>query len=384
MRQPPAGGPGRRSRSSRPSGHPLLVRPDHERVLVRILIGRHHEIRRGGRAGEHPPGEVEARAVARTEEAARPAGIQLARAEALLGQAAEVRAGGHQHQELAVARAQRVVRVRGLDRILGVRILEQCVVTCDPGDHFLSAPHDVDRGAAPDRGGHLSRLDLAQVERGGYALGPRALRRAPGFDERNGGEHSPDRAGRDRRPGEEFAPIATGTVGAVFAAVPFIESWSPSESARAQGVPATLDLSKIEPGQMTTAVWRRSPIYVVRRTEEMIARISGHEALLKDPNSENSIQPPYAHNALRSRSSEFLVLVGTCTHLGCLPKQRFSAGELYPSWPGGFFCPCHGSRFDLAGRVFSGSPASTNLVVPPYQYPNEHTLVIGADEKGVA
>ena len=180
------------------------------------------------------------------------------------------------------------------------------------------------------------------------------------------------------------ATIATGTVGAVFATVPFIESWSPSESARAQGVPATLDLSKIEPGQMTTAVWRRSPIYVVRRTEEMIARIAGHEALLKDPNSENSIQPPYAHNALRSRSSEFLVLVGTCTHLGCLPKQRFGAGELYPSWPGGFFCPCHGSRFDLAGRVFSGSPASTNLVVPPYQYPNEHTLVIGADEKGVA
>jgi len=180
------------------------------------------------------------------------------------------------------------------------------------------------------------------------------------------------------------ATIATGTVGAVFAAVPFIESWSPSESARAQGIPATLDLSKIEPGQMTTAVWRRSPIYVVRRTEEMIARISGHDALLKDPNSENSIQPPYAHNALRSRNGEFLVLVATCTHLGCLPKQRFSAGELYPSWPGGFFCPCHGSRFDLAGRVFSGSPASTNLVVPPYQYPNEHTLVIGADEKGVA
>src|SRR5205807_5796349 len=95
---------------------------------------------------------------------------------------------------------------RGLDRILGVRILEQCVVTCDPGDHFSSAPHDVDRGAAPDRGGHLSRLDLAQVERCGYALGPRALRRAPGLDERNGGEHSPNRAGRDRRPGEEFAP----------------------------------------------------------------------------------------------------------------------------------------------------------------------------------
>jgi len=127
------------------------------------------------------------------------------------------------------------------------------------------------------------------------------------------------------------ATIATGTVGAVFAAVPFIESWSPSESARAQGVPATLDLSKIEPGQMTTAVWRRSPIYVVRRTEEMIARIAGHEALLKDPNSENSIQPPYAHNALRSRSSEFLVLVGTCTHLGACPSSASARASCIPA-----------------------------------------------------
>ena len=180
------------------------------------------------------------------------------------------------------------------------------------------------------------------------------------------------------------ATIATGAVGAAFAAVPFIESWNPSERARAQGAPTALDLTKIEAGQMTTTIWRRSPIYVVRRTPDMVARIAGHDSLLKDPTSANSIQPPYARNPLRSRKAEFLVLIGTCTHLGCLPKQRFSAGELYPSWPGGFFCPCHGSRFDLAGRVFEGSPASTNLVVPPYEYPNEGTLVIGADEKGVA
>ena len=180
------------------------------------------------------------------------------------------------------------------------------------------------------------------------------------------------------------ATIATGTVGAVFAAIPFIESWNPSERARAQGAPTTLDLTKIEPGQMTTTIWRRSPIYVVRRTPDMVARIAGHDDLLKDPHSESSKQPPYAKNTLRSRTAEFLVLIGTCTHLGCLPKQRFSAGELYPSWPGGFFCPCHGSRFDLAGRVFSGSPASANLVVPPYRYPNEQTLVIGVDERGVA
>lgn len=180
------------------------------------------------------------------------------------------------------------------------------------------------------------------------------------------------------------ATIATGAVGAAFAAVPFVASWSPSERARAQGAPTELDLSKIEPGQMAVTMWRKTPIYVVHRTPDMVARISGHDGELKDPHSEDSDQPPYARNDLRARSAEFLVLIGVCTHLGCLPKQRFAAGELYPSWPGGFHCPCHGSRFDLAGRVFDGSPASTNLRVPPYSYPNPRTLLIGADEKGGA
>jgi ubiquinol-cytochrome c reductase iron-sulfur subunit len=180
------------------------------------------------------------------------------------------------------------------------------------------------------------------------------------------------------------ATIATGAVGAVFAAVPFIESWSPSERARAEGAPTQMDLSKIEPGQMAITVWRRSPIYVVHRTADMVARISGHNGELKDPDSKQSDQPPYAKNTERSRTPDFLVLVGTCTHLGCLPKQKFTAGELYPSWPGGFFCPCHGSRFDLAGRVFEGSPASINLRVPPYSYPKPTTLLVGADEKGAA
>ena len=180
------------------------------------------------------------------------------------------------------------------------------------------------------------------------------------------------------------ATIATGAVGAVFAAVPFIESWSPSERSRAQGAPTELDLSKIEAGQMATTVWRRSPIYVVHRTPDMVGRVAGHDADLKDPGSDKSDQPKYAKNALRSRTPDFLVLIGTCTHLGCLPKQRFEKGELYPSWPGGFFCPCHGSRFDLAGRVFDGSPASVNLRIPPYSYPNSRTLVVGVDEKGAA
>jgi ubiquinol-cytochrome c reductase iron-sulfur subunit len=180
------------------------------------------------------------------------------------------------------------------------------------------------------------------------------------------------------------ATIATGAVGVVFAAVPFIESWSPSERARAQGAPVEMDISKIDAGQMAITVWRRSPIFVVRRTPDMVARISGHDGDLKDPTSQYSDQPAYAKNTLRSRSAELLVLVGVCTHLGCLPKQRFDAGEIYPSWPGGFFCPCHGSRFDLAGRVFDGSPASINLRVPPYSYPNPRTLLVGADEKGAA
>ena len=180
------------------------------------------------------------------------------------------------------------------------------------------------------------------------------------------------------------ATIATGALGAVFAAVPFIESWSPSERARAQGAPVEMDISKIDAGQMATTVWRRSPIYVVRRTPDMVARISGHDGDLKDPGSKYSDQPEYAKNTQRSRTAELLVLVGTCTHLGCLPKQKFDAGEIYASWPGGFFCPCHGSRFDLAGRVFDGSPASINLRVPPYSYPNPRTLLVGADEKGAS
>jgi ubiquinol-cytochrome c reductase iron-sulfur subunit len=182
------------------------------------------------------------------------------------------------------------------------------------------------------------------------------------------------------------ATIATGAVGAVFVAVPFVESWTPSERARALGAPTELDVTKIEPGQMTIVTWRRQPIYVVRRTPEMVQHLEGHDGDLKDPKSDESKQPDYAKNVQRSRTAEYLVLIGTCTHLGCLPKQRFEAAsaEMGPTWPGGYFCPCHGSRFDLAGRVFKGSPASVNLVVPPYQYPNEKTLRVGADEKGAA
>jgi len=185
------------------------------------------------------------------------------------------------------------------------------------------------------------------------------------------------------------ATAATGALGAAFVLVPFISSWKPSERARALGAPTELDVSKLEPGQMTIVIWRKQQIYVVRRTPEMVASLAQHDGRLKDPKSEKSEQPAYAQNEQRSVKSDVLVLIGICTHLGCLPKPRFEAAlpELGADWPGGFFCPCHGSRFDLAGRVFEGSPASLNLRIPPYKFEGDSRLVVGVDtavEKGAA
>jgi len=177
------------------------------------------------------------------------------------------------------------------------------------------------------------------------------------------------------------ATVALGATGVVFTAIPFIESWLPSESARALGAPTEIDLSKLEPGQMVVSVWRRQPILVVRRTPQMLSLLANHDGRLKDPSSSDSTQPAYCKNATRARSGEFFVVIGVCTHLGCLPKPRFDAGDaqLGTDWPGGWACPCHGSRFDLAGRVFDGSPASVNLVVPPYAFRNPQHVVIGVD-----
>jgi ubiquinol-cytochrome c reductase iron-sulfur subunit len=180
------------------------------------------------------------------------------------------------------------------------------------------------------------------------------------------------------------ATSATAAAGAVFAITPFIASWEPSERARALGAPVTVDLSKLELGQMVTYVWRRQPIYIFKRSPEMVASLPAHDGRLKDPQSKESDQPSYARNERRSRRVDIAVLIATCTHLGCLPKQRFEPGDavLGTDWPGGFLCPCHGSRFDMAGRVFNGSPASTNLRIPPYSFTGENTLVIGQDESG--
>jgi ubiquinol-cytochrome c reductase iron-sulfur subunit len=196
-------------------------------------------------------------------------------------------------------------------------------------------------------------------------------------------DHSapPAEVDQDRRGFLIFATAATGAIGAAFAAVPFVASWSPSERARAAGAPVEIDLSKIEAGQMVTYVYRKKAMYVVHRTPEMVASLAGHDGKLKDAASESSEQPAYAKNATRAVREDFLVVEGTCTHLGCLPKPRFEKGmaDLGADWPGGFFCPCHGSRFDLAGRVFEGSPAGQNLRVPVYSYPTDKTLVIGVD-----
>ena len=177
------------------------------------------------------------------------------------------------------------------------------------------------------------------------------------------------------------ATIGMGVVGAAFTATPFIESWLPSERARALGGPTQVDVTKIDPGMMLITIWRRQPMYIVHRTPAMMALLGNHDDRLKDATSEDSDQPAYCKNPIRSRNAEYLVLRGICTHLGCLPKQRFDAADtlLGATWPGGWLCPCHGSRFDMAGRVFSGSPASVNLVIPPYSYPSAGRLVIGED-----
>lgn len=201
---------------------------------------------------------------------------------------------------------------------------------------------------------------------------------------------SADEPGVDqsRRKFLTVATSATAAVGVVFAATPFVASWKPSERARAMGAPIEFDLSKLESGQMVTLVWRKQPIFIVRRPEEAVKGLGANDALLKDPTSAESEQPEYAKNEMRSRRADVLVLIGTCTHLGCLPKQHFEPGdaEISADWPGGFFCPCHGSKFDLAGRVMNGSPASANLAIPPYSFKNDNMLVIGQDDgaQGVA
>ncbi|MEQ3763030.1 MAG: ubiquinol-cytochrome c reductase iron-sulfur subunit [Alcanivorax sp.] len=182
------------------------------------------------------------------------------------------------------------------------------------------------------------------------------------------------------------ATAGVGAVGAGFLAVPFVKSWMPSEKAKAAGAPAKVDVSKLEPGAMLTAEWRGKPVYIARRSDETLKNLEGLASRLKDPENVNKAQQPeYADNVYRSREPDLIVLLGVCTHLGCAPKY-FAEVKPEPfdkDWKGGWFCPCHGSRFDLSGRVFNGSPASDNLVVPPYSFETESksVLIVGVDEE---
>lgn len=180
------------------------------------------------------------------------------------------------------------------------------------------------------------------------------------------------------------ATTVVGAVGTVFAAVPFVVSLQPSERAKAIGAPVEQDISKLEPGAKLTVKWRGKPVWIVRRTPEMLDTLDAVEDKLRDPESNvEDQQPGYARNEHRSIKPEYLVLVGLCTHLGCSPTYRpeVAPDDLGPQWKGGFFCPCHGSRFDLAGRVYAGVPAPTNLVVPPYKYLSDTRIIIGVDQE---
>jgi ubiquinol-cytochrome c reductase iron-sulfur subunit len=176
---------------------------------------------------------------------------------------------------------------------------------------------------------------------------------------------------------------ALGAVGAAFAAAPFMSYLRPSASALDSASPIEVDIAKLEPGQMIRVEWRGQPIWVLRRTEEMLATLAKLEPLLRDPNSDHSIQPESCKNRYRSLKPEVFVAVGICTHLGCSPSYRpeVAPPDLGKRWLGGFFCPCHGSRFDLAGRVYKKVPAPTNLTVPPYRYLTETRIVVGEELK---
>lgn len=194
---------------------------------------------------------------------------------------------------------------------------------------------------------------------------------------------SNDGVNRGRRRVLTAMTSVVGAAGVVGVAVPFVGSWNPSARAKAAGAPVEVNIAKIEPGQMVTVEWRGKPVYVVRRTQEALQGLEVVEEELRDPLSEESVQPQYAQNETRSINESVAVLLAVCTHLGCAPEYKPEIGSIEGGsveWQGGFFCKCHGSKFDLAGRVFKGVPAPINLEVPPHKYLSENVLLIGEDE----
>ena len=179
------------------------------------------------------------------------------------------------------------------------------------------------------------------------------------------------------------ATSIVGGVGAAAAATPFVMSFFPSERAKAAGAPVDVDIGKLEPGQKIDVEWRGKVVWIINRTKPMLESLPKLDPKLADPNSNDSQQPPYAKNGHRSIKDNLLVMVGICTHLGCSPTYRpdVAPADLGPDWLGGFFCPCHQSKFDLAGRVYKGAPAPTNLPVPPHRYVTDTRIIIGDDAK---
>jgi ubiquinol-cytochrome c reductase iron-sulfur subunit len=192
---------------------------------------------------------------------------------------------------------------------------------------------------------------------------------------------SGDETNTGRRRFLTAATTVVGAVGVGFVLVPFVSSMQPSAKARAAGAPVRADISKLEPGQMIRVKWRGKPVWMVKRTEEMLETLPTLDGELRDPESLQPMQPEYAQNGYRSIKPEVLVTVGICTHLGCSPTYRpdVAPADLGPDWKGGFFCPCHGSTFDLAGRVYKGVPAPLNLEVPPHRYLSDDEIMIGED-----
>jgi ubiquinol-cytochrome c reductase iron-sulfur subunit len=184
------------------------------------------------------------------------------------------------------------------------------------------------------------------------------------------------------------ATVVVGGAGAATMAIPFVMTMAPSARAQAAGAPVEVPIDKIAPGQQMIVEWRKKPVWILRRTEEIIADLPSLDNKLADPNSDMMQQPEYCKNELRAIRDEILVLVGVCTHLGCspthVPKVEAASKGLGDDWKGGFFCPCHGSKFDFAGRVYKGMPAPTNLAVPPYRFEGDNLLIIGEDTQGVA
>jgi ubiquinol-cytochrome c reductase iron-sulfur subunit len=181
-----------------------------------------------------------------------------------------------------------------------------------------------------------------------------------------------------------IATAAVGGVAGAITAVPFVASMLPSERAKSAGAPVEVDISKLAPGQMKTVEWRGKPVLIINRTPEMLAALKKIDDKVADPKSEKQMQPDYCKNETRSIKPEILVAVGICTHLGCSPSEKFKTGVesgLDADWPGGFLCPCHGSTFDLAGRVYKSKPAPDNLEVPPHMYLGDAKIVIGEDKK---